>query len=66
MKNTVKCGQCGKNDRKEDTYIFEGQTYCHECGIPLLYALADYGLIDIEFEDCEKKCIRVHGQEGDK
>lgn len=59
MKKKMKCDQCGEMHLAEDTYIFEGQTYCWECGIPLLYALSDYGMFRLKFENCENEGIRV-------
>lgn len=59
MKDKIKCDQCGKMQRKEDTYLFDGQTYCYECGIPLVYALAERGVIFLHFEYYEKECVRV-------
>ena len=58
-RNKMKCDQCGKIHLAEDTYIFDGQTYCLECGIPLLYALSDYGMLRLKFENCENDGVMV-------
>lgn len=60
MKQKIRCDQCGKIQPKDDTYLFNGQTYCYECGICLVFALADYGTIYIDFEDGEEKCNKVN------
>lgn len=59
--NQMKCDQCGRSALAEDTYVFEGETYCCDCVVVLLYDLCDYGLIYLEFSGSADKCIRVHG-----
>lgn len=60
-KKMMKCDQCQQNHLAEDTYVFEGATYCNECAISLIYAMCDYGLFCINFDGCERRGIQVYG-----
>lgn len=54
-----KCNQCGKKRPMEDTFIYEGKTYCMDCLYSLIMAMAESGNLNLDFADSEEKGIRV-------
>lgn len=57
----MKCSQCKNTDELKDIFVFEGKNYCMDCLYPLIIAMCESGIVNIDLSNYEDNGMLISG-----